>query len=108
MCEGIERYVQTMTDEITVKRCQTFSKAIIGEIKEIATANGIRTEVELNEPYVLELIRKATPKKPQLTGKDAICDCGMTLMRDGIKNSLIYCECCGQKIDWSEYDASCE
>lgn len=101
---------EVYAEKILLKRVQGIKDAVLGEIKEIAEEHGVTTEIEINENAVMELIRKAVPKKPQLREHYAVCECGTVLMNVivGVKNCLRYCECCGQKIDWSEYDAECK
>lgn len=101
MSKEIENYVKSFTDEIIVKRSQTMTNAILGEIKEIATDNGITTEIEINEPFVLELVRKSQPRKPKwLLREFAVCKCGRILRQEEKTRCSVYCDMCGQRIDW--------
>lgn len=58
-------------------------------------------QIEINEPFVLELVKKSQPMKPKWLLKDfAVCNCGRILRELESQRCTAYCDMCGQRIDW--------
>lgn len=46
-------------------------------------------------------MEKQIPKKPIKTKYGSlICECGIVLQRNNVRNALYFCHNCGQRIDW--------
>ena len=58
--------------------------------------------------YIMELIKRATPKPPAWNEFGHVCcpACGYSILHDeGWRDEYApHCETCGQAIDWEEYD----
>ena len=95
-------------NEVCVKWQKEIDNKILGEIKQKAIENGIKTEYLLNEKAIINALKKQIPKKPikvgeeysAITGKweaDYECaTCGNPYADDS------FCSCCGQALDWSD------
>ena len=95
-----------IVDKISVRRDKNLNDAVLGEIREIATENGISREVVLDERAIVNALVKATPTKPYPhdlwelgTVKGYTCPyCGYDYP---INYTDPYCSKCGQCIDRS-------
>lgn len=93
-------------NEVCIKWQKDLDNAIIGEIKEKAIENGIKTEYILNEKAIINALEKQIPKKPYLkdlwelgTMQGTVCPNCETIL---ITASEKYCKHCGQALDWSD------
>lgn len=100
------------TSDVFVKWQKDIDNAILGEIKEKAIENGIKTEYLLNEKAIINALEKQIPKKP-IDGCYPWCicpACGGSVYLENMKehilnNETTYCEHCGQALLWeSEVD----
>lgn len=87
-----------MDDRYTVA---VYKEKIIDEIKHRAETKGIEPS-----DYLEMILEKDTAKKPKYLLADLFINwecpnCHRANMSDRFLN---YCSCCGQRIDWSEYD----
>ena len=95
--------IYKMVNEFTVKVEKEIHGAIIGEIREIAKENGIRSEIVLNEKAITQALLKSQKRKIYYSSGGYIgcpsCGCGYKLNKIAhIKPS--YCPDCGQALDW--------
>lgn len=86
-----------------IKRNKEIDTAILGEIKQIAIENGIRTELVLHDRAIINALEKQIPKKPYLLNYGGYevenwnCPNGHIVgMRD------TFCKHCGQALDWGD------
>ncbi len=67
--------------------------------------DGWLTENEMNELCSMSIsaLKKQLPKKPVMTEDKqfALCPC---CNGKGLLDKQMYCDCCGQRIDWSDAD----
>ena len=114
MTDNIANEIYNLVNEIIVERRKYVHNAILGGIQQIATENGFKTEVILNETAIVKAIRNYTPMKPEYYG-DGYSDgelvydyakcpaCGKDDYEYGINNwGCKYCPDCGQALDWSD------
>lgn len=82
-------------DEKKVREAIVGLKKAAGRLK----ANGFKTAGHLDT--AIEALEKQLPKKPIVTEDKqfALCPC---CNGKGLLDKQIYCDCCGQRIDWSE------
>ena len=66
--------------------------------KYLTIMNG-REIISIKESYVLELVDRATPKKPELLYPQ-VYEC--PVCNDSLLRSNLYCPSCGQALDWSK------
>ena len=92
-------------NEVRIKWKKDVDNAILGEIKQKAIENGIKTEYVLNEKAIISALEKQIPKKPIL---DCIFPSGVkwylcpACNHNGIEKVGGYCHNCGQALDWSD------
>ena len=94
--------------EMCIKRAKEIDSVILGEIKEIAIENGIKTEYVLNEKGIINALKKQIPKKV-IDDRYPWCICPncngsvyVKQIQEHIQNKeTTYCEHCGQALDWS-------
>ena len=103
--EGLN--ISEIVNEIIVERRKAVDDAILVEIQQIATENGFKTEVILNETAIVKAIRNYTPIKPTARThcypegqyECSACRCGLVANK---KWKQKYCPECGQAVDWSD------
>lgn len=83
--------------QVYIKWRKDIDNAILGEIKQKAIENGIKTEYVLNEKAIISALEKQIPKKPSETDKARCIHCGCVVKRDER-----FCHNCGQALDWSD------
>lgn len=105
-------YIDSFIEKISIERAKKVDELILGEITQIAEANGIDTRIVLNEKKIVEALKKQIPQKPDYEG-DGYDDSG-NLIYDtwicpncGDRYELdyeihTYCPMCGQRIDWGD------
>lgn len=100
---------QKFISEVCVKWQKDIENAILGEIKQKAIDNGIKTEYVLNEKAIINALEKQIPKKPiEDRYPWCICpNCGGSVYLKNIQEHIFvdetsYCEHCGQALDWSD------
>lgn len=97
--------IYKMVNEFIVQRTKEMESALLGEIREIAIENGIRTEVVLNERAITQAIVKSQKQKPKYDPDGYICcpSCRQSYLLTQIYNYRPnYCPVCGQAIDWED------
>ena len=82
----------SVIERIIIERNKKFDSLILGEIRKIATENGIDTIVNLNDKAIVSALEKQIPKKP-------LQACGHNTNR-----TMNFCPICGQALDWSDTD----
>ena len=105
--------IYKMVHEFGVKREKNMDRAILGEIREIAKENGIKTEFILNEKAIIQALSKSQKKKLcsknievevynsggfKRTEKAPCCPTCFYLIQCGA-----YCPNCGQALDWEGF-----
>ncbi len=89
-------------NEVCIKWQKDIDNAILGEVKQKAIENGIKTEYLLNEKAIISALEKQIPKKPKYIEGDydmPLCPCcGMSVD----ENEENYCSICGQALDWGD------
>ena len=103
--------MNSFINEVCVKWRKEIDDKILGEIKQKAIENGIKTEYLLNEKAIINALEKQIPKKP-ITDKERMitiyrCGCGKHLVTLCDKDIIVgtiqnYCSNCGQALDWSD------
>jgi rubrerythrin len=104
--------MSSIIEKIIVERNEAVDSAILGEIKQIATEEGIETKIILNKKNVADALRKQIPQKPDYEG-DGYDDVGNLVYDTWICPNCgdryevdyeihQYCPMCGQRIDWSK------
>jgi hypothetical protein len=102
-------------NEVCIKWRKDIDNAILGEIKQKAIENGIKTEYVLNEKAIISALEKQIPKKPtpqivkggkRLIGNGWWCE-GTTVYKcpncnEFISRTYDYCYKCGQALDWGD------
>lgn len=96
MSENFTKFVH----DISIQRNKETEKAIIGEMQSILIENGIRTEIVLNEKFIVNAVNNATPKKIIVT-KDMypICPKCKHEVMESFHCSARYCSICGQALE---------
>lgn len=91
-----------VVEYISVQRSKKIDDAILGEIEQIATDNGILTTVYLNENAIVRALCNAIPSKPHIPwdSMTTLYSCPACIM--SVDESDNYCSNCGKKLDWSE------
>lgn len=96
-------------NEVCVKWQKDIDNAILGEIKQKAIENGIKTEYLLNEKAIISALEKQIPKKPiEDCYPWCICpNCRGSVYLKHIQEHMFnaetsYCEHCGQALDWGD------
>ena len=82
----------SVIERIIIERNKKIDSLILGEIRRIATENGIDTIVNLNDKAIVSALEKQIPKKP-------LQACGHNTNR-----TMNFCPICGQALDWSDTD----
>lgn len=98
--------VYSSIHEMCVKRQKEIDDAILGEIRQMAIENGIRTELVLNDKAIINALKKQIPRKPNIHGYREGREINTISYTCPICNRHIgredYCKHCGQALDWSE------
>lgn len=92
--------ISSAIHEICIKRNKEIDSAILGEIKQMAIENGIKTEYVLNEKAIINALEKQIPKKVIHAPNHRKHFC--TICHEPIKVGTKYCAVCGQALDWSD------
>lgn len=106
--------IYKMINEFAVQRTKEMEGAILGEVREIAKENGIRTEFILNEKAVTQALLKSQKRKviretgvasyyhgescPNCKKEFMVYVAGYRYTEAVGKTS--YCPYCGQALDW--------
>ena len=90
--------VYKMVNEFIVNRQKEIEGAILGEIREIAKENGIRTELILNEKAITQALLKSQKRKV-VCDRDHYPHCP-SCERLITVYKVNYCLNCGQALDW--------
>ena len=96
--------INEVIERMLVQRAKMLDDKIFGEIKNIATENGIDTIVTVNEEAIVKALKKSIPTRPKILKTHDIsgykygeCECG-----EHIHDDEMYCSGCGQALDWSD------
>lgn len=94
--------IYKMVNEFVVKRQKEIEGAIIGEIREIAKENGIRTELILNEKAITQALLKSQKRKVYFDREFYLnCpQCNGVGVEKFKSYKPRYCPDCGQALDW--------
>ena len=93
--------IDEMIERILIQRNKEVDDMILGEIRKIATENGVDTIITLNDKAIIQALKKSIPMKPLLIERDddmPICSCCKQI----IDETERYCATCGQALDWSD------
>ena len=82
--------IEEMIERILIQRNKEVDDMILGEIRKIATENGVDTIITLNDKAIIQALKKSTPMKP-------LRACGHNTNR-----TMNFCPVCGQALDWSD------
>ena len=85
-------------NNVIAKRAKAIDNVVCAVIRDIATEQGLDTEIILCEENIVKAIANYTPQKPNYDGWIDCPSCGRDL---GIDKPN-YCSDCGQRIDWSD------
>lgn len=96
----MSEYFTKFVHDISIQRNKETEKAIIGEMQSILIENGIRTEIVLNEKFIVNAVNNATPKKIIVT-RDSypICPKCKNEVVESFHCSASYCSICGQALE---------
>lgn len=87
---------------VCAKRSKAINDCTCSVIRDIATEQGIDTEIIIYDENIVKAIANYTPQKPIEDGYyDLPCVCPSCGMDLG-KNKPNYCSHCGQRLDWSD------
>lgn len=100
--DPMETSTYGFVNNVIAKRAKAIDDAVCAVIRDIATEQGLDTEIILYEENIVKAIANYTPQKPIEDGYydlPCVCpSCGMDLSNNKPK----YCSDCGQRIDWSD------
>lgn len=98
--------VSKVIEQVFIERNKKVDSLIFGEIRKIATENGVETTITLNDKAIVSALKKQVPKRPiikksvKVNGFMLRCpnaDCEAVLQSDSP-----CCKYCGQALDWSD------
>lgn len=107
-------YMSSIIEKIIVERNEKVDSAILGEIKQIATEEGLETKIILNKKNIADALRKQIPTK--VTHEATIRNCCTCPNCKNVVDKFekwgertvritqIYCHFCGQALDWSDLE----
>lgn len=97
----MSEYFTKFVHDISIQRNKETEKAIIGEMQSILIENGIRTEIVLNEKFIVNAVNNATPKKVIVNTRDCylICPKCKHELLDSYICKASYCSICGQAVE---------
>ena len=96
-------YMASMIEKIRVERYEKLESAILGEIKQMATEEGIETKILLNKKNIIDALRRQIPQKVNISLKgttDWNTKCHCPACHKDLFDGQKYCSYCGQLIDW--------
>lgn len=98
--------VYSSIHEMCIKRNKEIDDALLGEIKQIAVENGIRTELVLHDKAIINALKKSISISGNIHGfregrevNTISYTCPICNKHIGREN---YCKHCGQALDWSD------
>ena len=101
--------IEEMIERMLIQRAKEFDDKVFGEIKSIATENGIDAIVTINEETVVKALKRSIPNKviPFCNSGIALAcpECGTFqdfVDKETLDNRSEYCYKCGQALDWSD------
>ena len=93
--------IYKMVNEFIVKKQKEMSDDILGEIREIAIENGIRTEIILNEKAITQALLKSQKRKIVFDNmKVKRCPTCFNWEYFCSGKTPNYCPNCGQSLEW--------
>ena len=100
--EPSETSSYSFTNNVVAMRAKAINDCVCGIVRDIATEQGLNTEIILYEENIAKAIANYTPQKPIEDGYyDLPCACPSCGVYLG-KNKPNYCSHCGLRIDWSD------
>ena len=98
-------YLDSLIERISIERAKKVDELILGEITQIAEANGIDTRIVLNEKKIVIALRRQVPQKAKISlhgSTDWNTRCRCPACDKDLFDSQKYCSECGQRIDWGD------
>lgn len=95
--EPLETSSYSFTNNMVAKREKAINDCVCGIVRDIATEQGIDTEIIMYEENIVKAIANYTPREPNYDDRIECPRCG----RDLGLSEPNYCSHCGQRIDWS-------
>ena len=93
-------------EEIIIRHNKAKDEVILGEMQKIATENGITTEIDLNERFIINALKRQKPEKVRVDNEGWFF-CPSCYETFGLNNHFgkqnKYCGDCGQRLDWGNY-----
>ena len=96
--EPSETSSYSFTNNVIAMRDKAINDCACAVIRDIATEQGLNTEIILYEENIAKAIANYTPQKPNY---DSWIDCPCCGRDLGIDKPN-YCSNCGQRLDWSD------
>lgn len=104
--------VSQFITEYSIKVHKRLEDEVFGVCSEIALANGIKYEYAMNKDFIVKAITKQIPAKVTHEAS-LLCCCTCPTCKNvvdkfekfglsTIRVTYKHCQCCGQKLDWSE------
>ena len=94
--------ISSAIHEICIKRNKEIDSVILGEIKQIAIENGIKTEYVLNEKAIINALKKQIPKKVVPTQQPCKTRFACSICDKKLYSKQKFCDRCGQALDWGD------
>lgn len=93
-----------IVERILIQRNKAVDDMILGEIRKIATENGVDTIITLNDKAIIQALKKAIPQKP--IKKNPIC---YSKEKNGQEHYAYeyYCPLCFDKLRETEHHCIC-
>jgi hypothetical protein len=89
-----------------IKRNKEIDSAILGEIRQMAIENGIKTELVLHEKAIISALKKSIHIKGNIHGFREGREINTVSYTCPVCHNHIgrdfYCKHCGQALDWSD------